>query len=105
MPAAAVAPPRSRRLTLPPHVAFTATALTLSAHPGGPADHAARSDHDGGGLWCCDRHHLGRRTAGPVVVPFDRRDRDIMTAVKFDRVESPCGSGHLGVVLLRHRAE
>ncbi len=31
MPAAAVAPPRSRRLTLPPHVAFTATALTLSA--------------------------------------------------------------------------
>ena len=31
MPAAAVAPPPSRRLTLPPHVAFTATALTLSA--------------------------------------------------------------------------
>src|SRR6478735_6373174 len=31
MPAAAVAPPRSRRLTRPPHVAFTATALTLSA--------------------------------------------------------------------------
>ena len=26
-----MAPPRSRRLTLPPHVAFTATALTLSA--------------------------------------------------------------------------
>jgi hypothetical protein len=29
-------------------------------------------------LWCRDRDHRGRRTAGPVAGPFDRRDRNIM---------------------------